>query len=97
VVAVWVAIHHRAAPSREDRARTLVQPEPIRTTAIRAANAVGFTPIRVLILERARRIDLANADANNGHGRPRMDVELIPDRNPREQVYPTTVADAGQP
>jgi hypothetical protein len=54
-------------------------------------------PSGIRILERARQIDLANADANNGHGRPRMDVELIADRNPREQVYPTTVADAGQP
>jgi hypothetical protein len=75
----------------------LVQPEPIRTATPQAANAVGFTLIRVRILERARRIDLANADANNGHGRPRMDVELIADRDPHEQVYPTTVADAGQP
>jgi len=26
-----------------------------------------------------------------------MDMELIADRNPREQAYPTTAADAGQP
>jgi hypothetical protein len=42
-------------------------------------------------------VDLANAIANNGHGQPRRDVELIAYRNPCEQVYPTTVADAGQP
>jgi hypothetical protein len=42
-VAVWVAVHHRAAPFREDRAETLVQLEPIRTAMTRAANAVGFT------------------------------------------------------
>jgi len=63
----------------------------------RAANAVGFTPHPRSNPERARLIDLANADANNGHGRPRMDAELIADRNPREQPYPTTADDAGQP
>jgi hypothetical protein len=30
------------------------------------------------------RADLANTNANDGHGRPRMDVELIAARNPRE-------------
>src|SRR6516164_8085977 len=39
-VAVWVAVHHRAAPSKADRSRAMVQIEPIRTTATRAANAV---------------------------------------------------------
>ena len=42
-VAVWVAVHHGAAPSREDRPRTLVQPEPIRTAATRAATAAYRT------------------------------------------------------
>lgn len=41
-VAVWVAVHRRAATSWEDRSRTLVRAEPIRTTATRAANAVGL-------------------------------------------------------
>jgi hypothetical protein len=40
-VAVWVAVHHRAMPSREDRSAALVQPEPIRMAATRAAHAVG--------------------------------------------------------
>src|SRR5262249_1155926 len=39
-VAVWVAVHHRAPPSRKDRSVALVQLEPIRTTATRAADAV---------------------------------------------------------
>jgi hypothetical protein len=43
------------------------------------------------------RADLANANANDGHGRPRMDAELIADQDPREQLYLTTVANAGQP
>jgi hypothetical protein len=47
--------------------------------------------------QRLTRADLANANANNRHGRPRMDAELTAARNPREQLYPTTVADAGQP
>jgi hypothetical protein len=38
-VAVWGAVHRRAAPSKADRSRTLVQLEPIQTAAIRAANA----------------------------------------------------------
>jgi len=38
-----VAVHHRATRSRKDRSRTLVQPEPIRTTAPRAANAAHST------------------------------------------------------
>jgi len=41
-VAVWVAVHHSAAPSREDQPRRLVQFEPIRTAVPRAANAVGW-------------------------------------------------------
>ena len=65
-VAVWVAVHRGATPSRETGREGLIQLEPIRTTMPRAASAVGFTSIRVRILERARRIDLANADANNG-------------------------------
>ena len=43
------------------------------------------------------RADLANANANDRHGRPRMDVELIAGHNLREQLYLTTVANAGQP
>jgi hypothetical protein len=39
-VAVWVAAHRRAEPFRKDQPATLVQPEPIRTAAARAANAV---------------------------------------------------------
>ena len=31
---------------------------------------------------------LANANTNNGHGRLRMNAELIADHGPREQVYP---------
>ena len=42
-VAVWVAVQHRAVPSREDRPATLVQLEPIRTAATRAANAAHST------------------------------------------------------
>jgi hypothetical protein len=38
-VAVWVAVQYRAAAARADRSGTLVQPEPIRTTTTRAANA----------------------------------------------------------
>ena len=40
-VAVWVAVRRRPAPFSEDRPRGLVQLEPIRTAATRAANAVG--------------------------------------------------------
>jgi hypothetical protein len=40
-VAIWVAVQRRAPSYTEGRASTLVQPEPIRTTAPRAANAVG--------------------------------------------------------
>jgi hypothetical protein len=36
----WVAVHHRTAPSSEDRPRMLAQPEPIRTATTRATNAV---------------------------------------------------------
>ena len=47
-VAVWVAVHHRAAPSEEDRLLTAsVQLEPIWTAATRAANAVRSTPPEV--------------------------------------------------
>jgi hypothetical protein len=42
MVAIWVAVHHRAASSREHRPTTLVQLELIRTAATRAANAVGL-------------------------------------------------------
>src|SRR5215472_65288 len=38
--AVWVAVHRRTGPSREDRPKTLVQAEPRGTATIRAANAV---------------------------------------------------------
>src|SRR5712691_287623 len=38
-VAIWVAVQLRAASSTQDRSRTLVRPEPIRTTVPRAANA----------------------------------------------------------
>ena len=41
-VAVWVAVHHGSAPSREDRPRRLVQFEPIGTAVPRAASAVGL-------------------------------------------------------
>jgi hypothetical protein len=37
-----VAVHRRAAPSRKDRPKTLVQPELMWTAATRAANAVRF-------------------------------------------------------
>ena len=40
-VAISVAVQHRATQSSQDRPRMLVQPEPIRTVATRAANAVG--------------------------------------------------------
>src|SRR5262249_16820933 len=49
-LAVWVAVHRRAAPSRVDQPRMLVQLERIGTTSTRAANAVrvhalpGFNP-----------------------------------------------------
>jgi hypothetical protein len=42
------------------------------------------------------RASLANANANDRHGRPRMDVELIAAHNPREQLNLTTVANVGQ-
>jgi hypothetical protein len=38
-VAVWVAVHLGARPSSQDQPRRLVQLEPIRTAATRAANA----------------------------------------------------------
>ena|SRR5215469_17637322 len=41
MVAIWVAVHHRAAESRKDRPAASVQLEPIWTAATRAANAVG--------------------------------------------------------
>jgi hypothetical protein len=47
VVAIWVAVQRgRAASYTEDRSSTLVQPEPIRTTAPPAANAVHSTARR---------------------------------------------------
>jgi len=41
-VAIPVAVQRRATQSSQDRPRMLVQPEPIRTAATRAANAVGW-------------------------------------------------------
>jgi hypothetical protein len=95
MLAIQVAIQRRTVSCTADRPRTLVLFEPIRTTMRRAANAVGIAPIRVRILS-ARRIDLANADANNGHAQRRMNAELIANNGPREQAYPTTVTNAGQ-
>ena len=43
LVAVWVAVQLRTASSRQDQSGTLVQLEPIGTTATRAANAVGLS------------------------------------------------------
>ena len=40
-VAISVAVQRRATRSSQDRPRMLVQPEPIRTIATRAANAAG--------------------------------------------------------
>ncbi len=45
-VAIWVAVQRRAASYTEGRASTLVQPEPIRTTAPRAANAAHRPQVR---------------------------------------------------
>ena len=45
-LAVWVAVQHRAAASRADRSRKLVQLEPIRITATRAASAPRVRSIR---------------------------------------------------
>jgi hypothetical protein len=36
-------------------------------------------------------------EANDGHGRARIDAELIAAYYPREQLYLITVTDAGQP
>ena len=78
-VAVWVAVQRRAAWYTEDRSRTLVQPEPIRTTTIRAANAVGIRnqPYRSsnaigrrrILMHRGEREDPSQAEGTDGLGR----------------------------
>ena len=46
---------------------------------------------------RTKLADLANADANNRPGRPRIRLEQVAAHNRRQQVDPTTVVGAGRP
>jgi hypothetical protein len=83
MVAIWVAVHHRAASSREHRPTTLVQLEPIRTATTRAANAVGTrdhryrssnasnnaTGRRWISVHRGEREDPSQAGGTDGLGR----------------------------
>ena len=74
-VAIWVAVQRRAASYTEGRPSTLVQPEPIRTTTPRAANAVGLATTRTEAAVRA-----ATPSDGTGSWRPAV--------NPKDQARP---------